>query len=230
MIEYRIRVENKESVAREADRECVMRRAGKLVAGLCLAALLCAGCGQEQGPATVKENALVISDKGEVTAFVVGELDRSYYDREELANMARAEADAFNERYKTGEQALVSVEQVEPLEETGKVVVTYHFDSADSYSQFMGQYEDSSLFYGTVAEAASRGYLSGAGLADVKDGTSLTEEGLKQHGERYLVITSAKASVYCPAKVTHVSKGAAMNEDNSVGTFQAEGTVYILLK
>lgn len=208
-----------------------MKRAGKLAAGLCLALILCVGCGQEEGPAAVKENALVISGKGEVTAYVVGEFDRAYYDVAELADMAGAEADAFNRTRGGGEQVPVSVGQVEPVEGAAdKVVVTYHFDSADSYTQFMSQFEECTLFWGTVSEAASKGYLSGVSLANVKDGTSLTEEGLKQNGDRRLIITDARASVYCPSKVTHLSEGAVMNEDNSVGTFQAEGTVYILLK
>ncbi len=216
---------------RRTDREYGMRRAGKLAAGLCLAAMLCAGCGQEQGPVVVQENTLVISDKGEVTAYVVGEFDKAYYDLAELADMARAEADTFSQAYEGVEKPPVSVESVEPVEDmAGKVVVAYRFDNADSYTAFMGQYEGRRLFYGTVSEAAAHGYLAGVTLSDVKDGTSLTEEGLKQNGDRRLIITDTQAVIYCPAKVTHLSKGASMNEDGSVGTFQAEDAVYILLK
>lgn len=197
----------------------------KLAAGLCLLVLLLSGCGQTAVPEEISEPSLVIGSDGGVTAYLVGQFDKSYYDLSELAAMAREEAAEFGRPSSDGTMP-VTVDSVENVQDgSGRVVVTYHFDGTASYKEFLGN----ELFYGTVGEALAQGYLPDMIFQSVGNGTPMTSEALTAEKDRHLIITNAAAVVYCPNKVTHVSSGAVINSDGSVDASQASDTVYIIL-
>lgn len=226
-----------------------MKRYGRLAAAFGAAALLLAGCGQTV-PDKIEESTLVISAKGKVTAYMVGEFDKSYYNLTELEAMAREEAARFSGSAKG--DAPVKVEGVSAAEDGGsRIVVTYSFDSTDSYRQFMQG--DEELFFGTAAEAALQGY-GGVTLYDPGDGSELPwTEAVGESGRHIVVYRPDLAGqsgagagedgmrpketsrrIYCPAPVRLVSRGAAVNPDGSVEmTWTAENAqepLYILLK
>lgn len=196
--------------------------------GVCmLVILMLAGCGQAKLPDAIEVTSLVVTDKGEVTSYLVGEFEKEYYSISELTTMAVNEAAEYNTEHQTGTTIPVTVEKAEALEnDADKVILTYKYDSTES---FMG-YDESILFYGTVSEAADAGYDLNVILKNVKDGTLLSEAQLLQETDRYLLITDEKAKIYCPKKVTHVSDGAVYEEDGTVDGTQAESTIYILMK
>ena len=209
-----------------------MKRFGKLMAFLCLCAVLLPGCGQAGAkvPDVVDTPSIAVDGEGGVTLWQVGLFDRADYVVSELQTMAVEEAARFNTGM--GKEAAVAVEKVEALEDgSGKVVVTYQFDGWQSCTEFMkSQFVEEQFFCGTVGEAFTRGYGTGAAVKSVKDGSVLTEEQLRTDTENRLVITDMKVNVYCPGKVNYISEGAEVNEDGSVNTSSAEGTVYILYK
>lgn len=203
-----------------------MKKCGKLAAGACLLAALLSGCGKAAGPAEVTEPALVISSNGRVTAYLVGEFDKSYYDLSELKAMAEEEAARYGTASQKGTSP-VTVESVDAIQDgSGRIVVAYGFDGADSYKGFM----KNELFYGTVEEAIAHGFVPDGFLQGTGGGTPMTVENLKEEKGRHLIVTDAAAVIYCPDKVTHMSMGAVLKEDGSVDTSQAEGLVYILLR
>lgn len=194
---------------------------------VCVLAVLLAGCGQPGEPASVDGTTIVVDKNGGVTYYLVGDFEKEYYSLSELTSMAEEEAAEFSGAEASGESRAVTVVKVEPLQsDERKVAVTYGFDNSDSFTGFTG----SGLFLGTVNEAVSRGYSLNGILKSVKDGTSMTEEQLKQSGEKLLLITDEKAVIYCPSKVVYLSDGADLREDGSVDASQAEENVYILLK
>lgn len=198
----------------------------KLAAGLCLLAVLLSGCGQTTVPEEISEPSLVIGSDGEVTAYLVGEFDKSYYDLSELAAMAREEAAEFGRPSSDGTMP-VTLDSVEAVQDgSGRVVVAYRFEGTASYKEFLGN----ELFYGTVGEAIAQGYLSDMVFQSVGNGSPMTSDALAAEKERHLIITNAAAVIYCPSKVTHVSTGAVVNSDGSVDASQASDTVYIILK
>ena len=219
-----------------------MRRFGRLtvLAGLVLLVTQLSGCGQQVVAKTLKESTLVISADGRLTAYLVGEFDKSYYDLTELAAMAEDEAAEFGG---TGDTAPVKVESVEPAEDgSSRVVVTYAFDSADSYEEFI----EDTLFYGTVEEALAQGY-GGVSLQNVNDGFIMAGQDLSQVEGKHLVVfcpkqvelskeqeTEKHLIIYCPEQVEYLSRGVVLNQDGSVDISWIEGTeytpVYILLK
>lgn len=220
-----------------------MRRFGRLtvLAVLVLLVPQLSGCGQRVVAKTLKESTLVISADGRLTAYLVGEFDKSYYDLTELAAMAEDEAVEFGGGIE--DAAPVKMESVEPAEDgSNRVVVTYSFDSADSYEEFI----EDTLFYGTVEEALARGYGSGVSLQNVNDGFIMTGQDLSQIQGKHLVVfcpkqveiskeqeTEKHFIIYCPDQVEYLSRGAVLNKDGSVDISWIEGTeyapVYILL-
>ena len=219
-----------------------MRRFGRLtaLAILVLSVTQLSGCGQRVVAKTLKESTLVISADGRLTAYLVGEFDKSYYNVEELAAMAEDEAAEFGG---IGDNASVKVVNVEPAEDgSSRVVVTYSFDSTDSYEEFI----QDTLFYGTVEEALAHGYGSNVSLQNVNDGFIMTGQDLSQIQGKHLVVfcpeqveftkeqeTEKHLIIYCPEQVEYLSRGATLNQDGSVDVSWIEGTeytpVYILL-
>lgn len=201
-----------------------MKRLGKYTAALCLTVILLAGCGQVSVPETIEEPTLVLDKDGGVTAYLVGEFDKSYYDLSELLKMAREEAAEYG--LNQDGAARVTVDKVEAAQDGGsRVVVSYVFDGTKSYEEYIGD----SLFYGTVGEALAQGY-AGVAMESIKDEGTLTGEELAQETDKHLIVTDTKAWIYCPGRVEYISSGAVMNDDGSVNASEAEGPVYILLK
>lgn len=198
---------------------------------VCLLAVLLAGCGQAGVPEAVDSTTVFLDKNGGMTYYLVEEFDKDYYSLSELSAKAADEADKFNKG--AGEKQSVAVDKVETLQENeSKVLIVYRFDGYASFNEFNEKSNKklNKIFYGTVDEAFSQGYIAKALLRSVKDETVKTEEQLKQEGTRKLIVTDEKAVFYCPAKVTYISEGAVLNEDGSVDASAAEGTVYILLK
>lgn len=201
-----------------------MRRFVRLVAVFILLAVMFSGCGQATVTEDIQKTTLVIDNKGGVTAYLVGEFDKSYYDLSELTAMARDEAAEFSAG-KSG-SAAVTVEKVETAQDRSRVVVEYVFDGTESYQDFLGE----RLFYGTVSEAIAQGYCRGVELKNVNDGSLLSEDDLAGEAKKHLIVTNAAAVIYCPDKVSHIGGEAFLNQDGSVDTTQTEGVAYILLK
>lgn len=201
-----------------------MRRRA-LIGILCVVMLSLSGCGQTGIPEEIESSAVAVSKKGQIEVHLIGEFSEPYYDLSGLTLLAMEEADEFNAEKKSEDDSVpVTVEGVEMSGET-RVKVSYRFDNWKSYTEF----NDDELFYGTVSEAAEKGYISGVVLKSVKDGTLMNEEQLKQE-DRMMIITNVPADIYCPGKVTHISDGAALNKDGSVAAAEAEKMVFILLK
>lgn len=214
-----------------------MKRNRWFAALVCMLAVISVGCGQAGVQGAVESTTISVDKNGGLTYYLVENFDKDYYRLSELSAMAMDEADEFNGS--AGEKGSVAVDKVETLQEDSsldsretRVLIVYRFDGYASFNEFKEKTVrmEGSFFYGTVNEAFNRGYVTKALLKSVKDETMKTEEQLKQEGTKKLIITDEKAVIYCPARVTYLSDGAVLNEDGSVDTSAADGTVYILLK
>lgn len=207
-----------------------MKRISKTVLGVLLIALMMTGCGEARVPDTIDKPMIAIAKNGEITEYLVGEFSaKTYYSISGLSSMAAEEAAQYNTANQTGTTAAVKLEKVEALEDgTGRVCIVYQYDSPESYTGF----NEGSLFYGTVEEAASQGYSVDIALKSVGGGEerTLTGEQLKQSVDKRLIIAPRGVYVYCPGKVEYISSNASMAEDGSVDTTAADSPVYILLK
>lgn len=191
----------------------------KLLAGLMLGAMLLAGCsGAAKVPEDVEQTSLVIDKEGVITSHMVDVFDKSHYDLEELREMAAQEVAAYNTANQTGTTAPVTMEQAKNLSDS-KVLVTYNYDSADTYENYNG----TTLFYGTITEAESAGYDFESlnqvlYSADGDESMVSSELGDSSMREKYVVILTENTLVYCPYKVAYTSENAVLKEDGSVDT------------
>lgn len=224
-----------------------MKKMGMPVAILVLFAIMLSGCGQSGVPKDIRESTLVIDKSGRVTAYLVEEFDKNYYNISELSAMVQEDAANFGGSEANSKQ--VKIMGVDAMEgDSSRVVVTYRFDDTGSYEELIKD----QLFYGTVAEAIQRGYAKGVTLQSVQDGTLMTETDLMQNLGEHLVIfypeqvqpdqvklnpeaeEQGQIVIYCPDKVEFVSQGAVVNQDGSISITWVEGSdyepVYILLK
>lgn len=195
---------------------------------LCILVLL--GCGEAKLPENIEVNTLSISREGKVAAYLIGNFEKEYYNISELTSMAMEEAAEYNTEHAAGEGTPVVVEKVEALEGgTSRVRISYQYDSAGTFSGF----NEEDLFYGTVSEAVAQGYfnsIAAGSVESVKDGTPVADTWIRQEASgKHIVITDEKALVYCPYKVTHISRGAVMKEDGSVDTTMVNGSCVILM-
>ena len=201
-------------------------RKGKFALGI-LAALLLVGCGQAKGPDKVEETTIVIEEKGGVISYLVEKFDKEYYDITELTSMAITEAAEYNTQRQADKGVPVTVDKIEELKDgSEKIVVTYKYDSADTFSDFNG----SVLFYGTVQEAVDAGYDFDGSLKSVRDGSFFTKEQILADSGKHVVITEEKVKIYCPEKVTYISDGVVYESNGSVDATQAKDVVVILMK
>ncbi len=206
-----------------------MKRSLKTVLGILLMVLMITGCGEAGVPDTIDRPMISIAKTGEVTEYLVGEFDaKDYYSISELSSMAAEEAARYNTASQAGTTVPVKLEKAEALEDgSGRVCIVYRYDSAGSYTGF----NEGSLFYGTVGEAAAQGYNVDIALKGVNDSDGMiTADQLRQAADRQLIIAPEGMYVYCPGKVQYISDNAAMAEDGSVDGTASEGPVYILLK
>ena len=211
-----------------------------------LFAILLSGCGQAEAPKDIRESTLVIDESGRVTAYLVEEFDKNYYNLSELTAMVQEDAAIFGSSETDSEKVkIVSVKTME--DDSSRVVVTYQFDSTGSYEELIKD----QLFYGTVAEAIQSGYCNGVTLKSVKDQTLMTEADLLQRMEDSLIIyypelvqpeevklnpeaeEQRQIVIYCPDEVGFVSQGTVVNQDGSISITWVEGSdyepVYMLL-
>lgn len=198
--------------------------------GIMLMVLMMTGCGEARVPDVIDKPMISISKSGEVTEYLVGEFsEKSYYNISELSSMAAEEAARYNTANQSGAATPVKMEKVEALEDgSGRVCIVYQYDSAESYTGF----NEGSLFYGTVGEAAAQGYSVDIAMVSAGDGDGdmFTADQMKQAADRQLIIAPEGVYVYCPGKVEYISANAVMAEDGSVNGTVAKGSVYILLK
>lgn len=204
-----------------------MKKVMKINVVLALCIMVLTGCGQVSMPQVVTETSLQISQQGTVTSYLVGDFNKTYYNVTELADMVATDAAEYNTANQTGETTLITVEKVELLaEDDSKVMVARQYNNYDTYND----YNDSTLFYGTVEEALGAGHSLDTTLTANRDGSQMTAQELAAAKDRYIIITRDRANIYAPKAVTHISSGAAMNEDGSVNTRNAEDLTYILLR
>lgn len=195
-----------------------------------IASLLLAGCGQVKMPDVIENTSVMVSERGEITSYLVGSFDRDYYSVAELRDFVMTEASRYNTEKKAseGEKVPVEVLGVEN-EEDGRVVVTRAYSSAAAYEDM----EDCMFWFGKVSEAGQ--YLKNVGdgviLQGTKDGKFLDSSELVNGsmGDKHIIITDTKARIYCPYRVEYYV-GCVRNDDGSLDSSGlAEGAQAVIV-
>ena len=186
-----------------------------------ISALVLCGCGEQ------KENVstMTIDSEGKVAYVIFEDFGEDYYCIDELSEMAKKEIAEYNSEYISEKISLEGTEFVEVGEGTPLAKMVLTFDSCSDFSNF----NQESLFYGTVKEAREAGYNVSTGLVDSK-GEKLPDSYLEDHEDRHIVITDDKANIKTPYNIEYMSGGAILNgkKEADVSAVTAD-TVQLLL-
>ncbi|MFI3238191.1 MAG: hypothetical protein R3Y47_09250 [Lachnospiraceae bacterium] len=177
---------------------------------LLLAAL--AGCSQQE--VVVEGDALQFLESGEVSYTLCSKFDKSYYNLEELLEMAELEID--------NNSIIIS-----SLEESGgEAMLTYLFDSNDVYNSFV----NTESFYGTIDAYKAKGYATAIDLIEVKSGEEhlLSEESLSGYT---VICWSEDIQLVTGDKILYTSLNLTVQGNtNAVPVEGQSGPYYVLYK
>ncbi len=187
--------------------------------GFIIALTMC-GCGQEKE----KVSTMTIDQEGKISYVIYESFDREYYSVDELSGMAEDEIAEYNSEYISEKITLEGTELVE--REKGpmvKMVMTY-----DSYQDF-SNFNQESLFFGTIKEAREQGYNVSTSLVDSK-GDRFPDSFLEDHEDQHIVITNDRANIITPYNIEYMSNGAKLKgkKEADVSAITAD-TVQLLL-
>lgn len=221
-----------------------MRRTGRKTAVL-LTVLLCGaflwGCGEQtvkddaevsmEGMESASACAIEVMKDGSIKETITEEFDQEYYDEESLKNMILSEVADFNRNHT---EDMISVDKLE--NKNGMVTVKMSYPSAEIYTEYnTDEYNDGTLFVGTIAQAYEAGYSLDISMTDAKGEKSIGREELLEMGEDNILISQAPLKVKVPGKIMYVGdkveaddRDEAYMKTNENG--EAAGKYYIVYK
>ncbi len=172
-----------------------------LAAVLLVGAMAVTGCGQQD-----KNVSTISIDKdGKISYLIYEDFSEDYFDIQELSDMASEEIAEYNSEYISEKVKLDSVESVKG-DDGSFVKMIMDFESSDDFTNF----NQESLFYGTVEEARDKGYTVSGSLVD-KDGEKLPDDFLEEHAERHIIITTDKIRMVAPFNIEYATKGVKLS-------------------
>ncbi len=188
----------------------------KSAAGILLAGLLLWGCGEKDADlgdemtveaAEAVTSELEVQKDGSIVETLVEDFGKDYYTEDTLKNMILAEVAEFNGSH--GE-AQVSVGKLE--QKNGEVTLQMVYPSAEIYSAYnTDEYNNKSLFCGTVAEADRAGFSLDVTLQDTKGEKTVGKEELLEMGEQYILISENPMLVKVAGKIQYVSSNVTVS-------------------
>lgn len=164
-----------------------------------MALLTLTGCGS----GSMEVSSVTIDKEGHISNVIYEAFDKEYYSLEELSDMASKEVSEYNSEYISPKIAL---DKVETVDDGSFARVSMNYDSASDFSNF----NDESLFYGTIEEAENAGFTVSAELID-NDGVKIDGSFAKDHPDRHIIITTDKSNIIAPFNIEYMSKGVSLS-------------------
>ena len=192
-----------------------MKRIGCAILTVLLFGTMLVGC----GPADSESSLIYISKKGRVQTVDVEEFDKSYYSEEDFKTFAQEAIDAYN---KSHEVDAIMLKEFTLEEGVAKLKMEYK--SVADFSDF----NDITLYQGSIAAAVSEGYLFDVDFSKVEKGEVtgtatradiLAEEGLS------VVVIQANADVKVGGTIYYVStENVTVTAKDTVSIYDEENT------
>lgn len=192
----------------------------------------------------IEENSIYVHSDGQITAAIIEEFDKDYYDLQELVGLTQSLVQDYNETYyglpyytyeqltkEQKKQLLLPISLESASAEDGKVVLVLKYANGNTYTDFNGI--DIAAAGGTKAYTSPVGESSAMAL----DGTfvaakggevQLTEELQKKTGY-YMIYVDFGTKIYFEHEVAYVTNNVTVLGDNSVQTPAGQGS-FILFK
>ncbi len=177
--------------------------------------LFLTGCGSSSS-GTFSQDTIALKKNRSLTYTIVTDFAESYYDVEELTEMADEEA---------GETGLgVRVQSAEVTD--GMIQFTYEMDSDSDYASFM----NTSCYLGTISSAMSDSYRLKVTVNSTKDDTQVMFADVS-HTDYSLFIWNEIIAVSCPGKVMYYSTNLELTDDYLVvPQSDSSGPYYVVYK
>ncbi len=158
-----------------------------------LLVLLLTGCGEG------KDSSVLVIDRHEtVTSYIVEDFSASYLNAEELKTNVTEEINKANEGQ---ENPVVELTKLEV--EEGILRSTMEYQNTKAYEEF----NEETLFVGTIDEAKEKGYSLDIDLYGVKDLNTKVKLSTVQTEDMKVLIFSEPVSVKAPKKILYISDG-----------------------
>lgn len=133
-------------------------------------------------------NTISVQKNGSIKQTIVEQFERSYYDVDELSEMAQEKIDQFN----NGTENIVC-DSIKTKD--GKIIVEITYQTGTDYADFNNR----ELFSGTVEEAEAEGYSLKHAVA--QDGSDINEEQLAEIAQNHVLIVQTKEGEELDVKV-----------------------------
>ncbi len=181
-----------------------------LMIGICLT-----GCGTSSA-AAFSQDTISLQKDDSLTYTIVADFAESYYDVDELTQMAEEEVQ------ETGLGVSVQSAQVT----NGVIQFTYEMDSDEDYAAFMS----TSCYLGTISSALHDSYRLKVTVNSVKDDSLVTLSDVSQT-DYSLFIWNEVIAVYCPGKIMYYSTNLELTDNYSVVPLDdSTGPYYVVYK
>lgn len=161
------------------------------------------GCGSVTSR---KQNAIEISDKGNVTASSYGSFDKEYYDAAELKQQIQAAIDEYNNTNGAGR---IKLKKCGKDKEGVHLIIEY--ESGEDYTAFNGV----ECYTGKLGTAVSEGIADESVRITSSDGklkTTIGELNAKNGAEFNILIIEEPLVVAVPEKIQYIGGDVQFNE------------------
>ncbi|MCD7750564.1 MAG: hypothetical protein LUI10_02290 [Lachnospiraceae bacterium] len=173
------------------------------------------GC-QTSEISTFDRDTIELAKDQSLTYTIVTDFEESYYDVDELTQMADEEAD------QTGLGIRVQSAEVT----AGVIRFTYEMDSASDYETFM----DTSCYLGTISSAFDDNYRLKVTVNSVKDDSQIILSDVSRT-DYDIFIWNEVIAVCCPGKIMYFSTNLELTDDYSVAPLsESTGPYYVVYK
>lgn len=202
-----------------------------VIACLSLSAML-TGCGTNKDVyVPIASNTLELTEDGHLIAYIVEDFDKDYYDINELKTMVDEEIAEYNQAktklVNEAGQMPITVDKVIMAEDgSQKAVVALNFANGAVYSDYMGV----EAFYGTVAQAAEKGYVLDGMLHSTKNDELFIGETLRKSQDKMILIIKDAVTVRTYDKVQYLSKNASITAEGFINAETKDELKYIIIK
>ncbi|MCD8379322.1 MAG: hypothetical protein LUC95_03135 [Lachnospiraceae bacterium] len=180
-----------------------------------IVSLFLTGCGTSEISSFDRDTVELEKDQS-LTYTIVTDFGESYYDVDELTQMAGEEAD------ETG--LGVRVQSAEVTD--GVIRFTYEMDSASDYEAFM----DTSCYLGTIASAFDDNYRLKVTVNSTKDGSQIILSDVSRT-DYDIFIWNEVIAVCCSGRIMYYSTNLELTDDyNVVPLTDSTGPYYVVYK
>ncbi|MBR4528845.1 MAG: hypothetical protein IKO80_01070 [Lachnospiraceae bacterium] len=198
------------------------RKAAVLLASAAAAVWL-SGCGGGTWSGEGADTTTIgIDREGHVTEVVVEDFSEAYYQIEELKATVEAEVAAYNTGHLIpGGDAPVTLDGITKKGE--QVRMKTYYATPQDYAGFTQE----NLYYGTLRQAAFRGFEMPSKLTDGKGAEYAVSDGDKNH---HVVFTDGHDRIVTPYKIIAYTKGVQLISDYEADFSATEGRGAVLLE